>query len=398
MDLYIQMGHGMQSMCKELTSEWGSSTIILSPLNIAPPKLNNFTRDIISANGKVLFDPQLYFPRKYHKNLSKYDYWPQDGITNLENGNCSVLIEKLYELNEHIHTELFILPSFIVNRIDDRWNALQQAYISKAREYKSSKELVSTIAITGDVLSDSSQVELITQFVYHWDVEGVYIVCEHPEHYYLVDKPLWLSNLLALVAGIKRLHKKVIVGYASHQMLCLAMAKCDAIASGNFLNVRWFKPEHFETLDDDSVSRRAVWYYCPQALSEYKVTFLDIAQRINALDSMKPAPGMINRYCDMLFAGSLPSSTGYRECQAHKHYLCCLRYQSNMATRNSYAETKNAQLLLLETAEQILSGLRSKGIRGQDRDFSEIIDVNRAAIAVHDLEFQFSLSQEWSTL
>lgn len=48
--------------------------------------------------------------------------------------------------------------------------------------------------------------------------------------------------------------------------------------------------------------------------------------------------------------------------------------------------------------EVILSGLRSKGIRGQDRDFSDIIDVNRAAIAVHDAEFRFTLSREWKTL
>ena len=398
MDFYIQMGHGMQSMCKELTSEWRGSTIILSPLNIPPERLVNFTSNIIKDNGKVLFDPQLYFPRKYHKNLAKYSYWPQGNITSLENGNCDVLIEKLYKINEQISTAAFILPSFINSKIDSKWDALQQVYINKARTYPSVKDLICTIAITGDVLSDSLQVEQITRYVERWNIEGVYIVCEHPDRYYLVDQPLWLSNLLALVAGIKRQHKKVIVGYASHQMLCLAMSKCDAIASGNFLNVRWFKPEHFETIDDEGVSRRAVWFYCPQALSEYKVPFLDIALRMGKLDVMAPAPHMMNPYCKMLFAGSLPSSTGYKESHAHKHYLCCLRYQSYMATRDSYLETRDSQLLLLETAEQILSGLRSKGIRGQDRDFSDIIDVNRAAIAAHDSEFQFSLSQEWSKL
>ena len=398
MDFYIQMGHGMQTMCKELTSEWGGSKIILSPLNLPPERLEKFTSDIEKVNDSVLFDPQLYFPRKYHKNLAKYNYWPQDEITNLENGNCDTLIGKLYELNKRISTSSFILPSFIVSKIDHRWNALQQSYITKAQSYSPDKALISTVAITGEVLSDSTQVEQIIQYIEHWNVEGIYIVCEHPDRYYLVDQPLWLSNLLALVAGIKRQHKKVIVGYASHQMLCLAMAKCDAIASGNFLNVRWFKPEHFETMEDDGISRRAIWYYCPQALSEYKVPFLDIAQRMGKLDVMKPAPEMMNPYCDMLFAGSLPSSTGYKESHAHRHYLCCLRYQSLMATRDSYSETMDSQLLILETAEQILSGLRSKGIRGQDRDFSDIIDVNRAAIAVHDAEFRFTLSREWETL
>lgn len=398
MDFYIQMGHGMQTMCKELLSEWGSSTIILSPLNIPPERLEKFTSEVKGANGEILFDPQLYFPRKYHKNLAKYSYWPQDNITGLEDGNCNALIENLYKLNEQISTSAFILPAFIIGKIDPRWDAIQRAYISRAQACSSTTSLISTIALTGEVLTDSLQVESITQYVEHWEVDGVYIVCEHPERYYLVDKPLWLSNLLALVAGIKRQHKKVIVGYASHQMLSLALSKCDAIASGNFLNVRWFKPEHFETLDDDGISRRAVWYYCPQALSEYKVPFLDIAQRMNKLDVMTPPPDMMNPYCEMLFAGSIPSSTGYKESHAHKHYLCCLRHQSRMATRTSYLETRDSHLLLLETAEQILSGLRSKGIRGQDRDFSDIIDVNRAAIAVHDSEFQFSLSQEWGSL
>ena len=48
MDFYIQMGHGMQAMCKELTSEWGGSKIILSPLNLPPERLEKFTSD--SAN------------------------------------------------------------------------------------------------------------------------------------------------------------------------------------------------------------------------------------------------------------------------------------------------------------------------------------------------------------
>jgi hypothetical protein len=398
MDFYIQMGHGMQSMCKDLLSDWGSSTVIFSPLNIPPERLEKFSTVIAKANGNILFDPQLYFPRKYHKNLTKYDYWPQNDVTSLEDGDCASLISKLAKLNNQIGSSAFILPSFTIGKIDRRWNAVQQAYIDKAKVYSSNTELLHTIALTGEALSDSLQVEMIIQYVEHWDVDGVYIVCEHPERYYLVDKPLWVSNLLALVAGIKRLHKKVIVGYASHQMLCLALSKCDAIASGNYLNVRWFKPDHFETLESDEISRRAIWYYCPQALSEYKVPFLDIAQRMNKLDAMSPPQDMLNTYCEMLFSEGLPSSSGYKETHAHRHYLHCLREQSRMAVRGSYTETRDSHLLLLETAEQILSGLRSRGIRGQDRDFSEIIDVNRAAIAVHDAEFQFSLKKEWSTL
>ncbi|MFR5914311.1 MAG: hypothetical protein ACLUGJ_03885 [Blautia wexlerae] len=109
--------------------------------------------------------------------------------------------------------------------------------------------------MSSDVLNDESQIERVIEYVEEWDVEGVYIVCEHPERYYLVDRPLWVSNIMSLVAGIKRQRKMTIVGYASHQLLCMALAKCDAIASGNFLNLRWFQPEHFETIDDKQPSR-----------------------------------------------------------------------------------------------------------------------------------------------
>ena len=176
------------------------------------------------------------------------------------------------------------------------------------------------------------------------------------------------------------------------------MSKCDAIASGNFLNVRWFQPEHFETLESDEISRRAVWYYCPQALSEFKVPFLDIAKRMNLLDRLAPSETMINPYCEMLFGTALPTATGYNEKNAHRHYLYSLHKQCLNAVRESYAETKAAQLLSLETADHLLAGLRERGIRGQDRDFSEVSDVNRAAIAAHDIAYGFPLSHEWSSL
>lgn len=81
-----------------------------------------------------------------------------------------------------------------------------------------------------------------------------------------------------------------------------------------------------------------------------------------------------------------------------RRYLYCLRKQCQDSVRNTYQETKNAHLVMLGTAEQLLSGLGEKGIRGQDRDFTEILDVNRAAIAAFDMAYQFPLSQEWKNL
>lgn len=399
MELYIQMGHGMQSICEELSKFWGHSTTIISPQNIKETSLQAFSSKMYKANGKVLFDPQLYFPRKHQKNRIKYSYWPQSEITLIENGQqCNDLMGSLANINRLIGAESFILPAEMTVAVDRKWDAIQKSFINCANGHKGSLKLLQTLALAKEVLLDERQIEGIVQYAEEWPVDGFYITGQHPDGYYLVDNPVWMANLLALVSGLKRQRKKVIVGYASHQMLCLALAKCDAIASGNFLNVRWFKPEHFETKDEESISRRATWFYCPQALSEFKIPYLDIAKRVDVLDRISPSSEMMSPYCEMLFSGAIPSSTGFSESHAHKHYLNCLQKQVSLASRISYNETCNAHLLLLDTAEQLLKGLREKDIRGQDRDFIEILDTNRAAISAHNATYKTVLTMEWNQL
>jgi hypothetical protein len=396
MRFYLQMGHGMQTMCRELSAAWGGATVILSPQNIHPTeKLLPFAESMRKVNGNVLFDPQLYAPRIYQKNLQKHDYWPQSDFTSIEMGDCADLLAKLSNINATIHSEAFILPSSIINRIDERWGKIQGAIAAQSRTVANGQRTLLTIALGKDILSDDSQTESIIQYAENWDVDGVYVVCEHPERYYLVDKPIWVANLLSLVAGIKRLGKEVIVGYANHQLLLLALAKCDAIAAGNFLNVRWFQPEHFETTDNDDPSRRTTWYYCPQALSEFKVAYLDVAQRAGILRILETPTQMENEYSRILFGGAMPSSTNYKEGDSFKHYLHCLRIQCELASKSSYAETRNSQFAQLETAARILNGLHNERIKGQDRDFGEICDVNEAAIQIFDKEFGFAMAREW---
>ena len=267
MELFIQMGHNMQALALEHLEEFDGGTIIISPMNILPNKVKGYATRVHKKKGKVLVDPQLYYPRQYQKKLSQYAYWPKSDITSLEMGQFDTVVEELSKLNNEVEAEAFLLPSITAKKIDDLWNKIQKIIIESAKKYAPDMKYIHTISLSSDVLNDESQIERVIEYVEEWDVEGVYIVCEHPERYYLVDRPLWVSNIMSLEAGIKRQRKMTIVGYASHQLLCMALAKCDAIASGNFLNLRWFQPEHFETIDDKQPSRRAVWYYCPQALS-----------------------------------------------------------------------------------------------------------------------------------
>ena len=46
MDFYIQMGHGMQQICIELSEHRGGATVILSPIKFAPDKIAPFSRSL----------------------------------------------------------------------------------------------------------------------------------------------------------------------------------------------------------------------------------------------------------------------------------------------------------------------------------------------------------------
>lgn len=210
----------------------------------------------------------------------------------------------------------------------------------------------------------------------------------------MVDDPVWLANLLILCSGLKLQGKEVIVGYCSHQMSCLAAANVDAIASGTWLNVRAFNRNKFVETDDDSTSRRTKWYYCYQSLSEYKIPFLDMAYNAGVLNTMQPEASL-DTYASMLFSGAQPSTTDYNEQYSFRHYLSCLRHQAIQSKLSTFRETIANQNAILDSVERTIRDLHQNGVRGQDRDFVNIIDVNRAALQTLANNRGFVLDRSW---
>jgi hypothetical protein len=164
------------------------------------------------------------------------------------------------------------------------------------------------------------------------------------------------------------------------------------------MNVRSFPPEKFRIQYDEEIKQRAIWFYCPQALSEYKVPFLDIAQKQRVLSEMKPPPELGSTFADVLFEGPQPTTVGFTEQAAFRHYLTSLHGQVACARAATFEATVDAHEQALNSAEALLQRLQSTGVRGQLRDFSESIDVNRAALSVLRTNRGALLSRKWSTL
>ncbi|MBS3918747.1 MAG: hypothetical protein KG012_07645 [Deltaproteobacteria bacterium] len=397
MELYLQFGYGMMEHCRHLVDSWGVGTVIMSPRDLTTEQIQRFGSQVASMGGRILVDPQFYDPRATHPRLIRHDYWPDDFDTSMLSGGPKLahLLQRLLALNNAAQADRFIIPGIYGERVDDDWLAVQDSVITEAATVVADRPRIATVCLSGEAMRFEDQIEMVINSAEIWDVDGLYVVPEHPGAQYLVDDPMWLANLLVLCSGLKLQGKSVIVGYSSHQMLCLAASKVDAIASGIWLNVRSFSTSKFQETEEDEISRRVKWYYCPQALSEYKIPFLDMAFRAGILNHLRADAAMESDYAGILFSGAQPTSTAYSEQQAHRHYLQCLYRQCREVSRTSFRETAEWHSRLLDNAEALINELHRRGVRGQDRDFQNIIDVNRAALTALQDARGFILERLW---
>lgn len=385
---------------RHLLHAWGGGTAILSPRDLEPEQLTRFANELLAIdNGGVLFDPQFYLPHADHDRLRRHNYWPQQYETgNFWSGSgFADLIGRLLQLNRDLRCHHFILPGLLAASVDDDWLARQTAVLEAASQIADDLPLLLTLALSSDALRSQDQIHDLLDTAASWNPAGFYVVCEHPDGEYLVSDPSWLANVLDLLAGLRLRKRQVVVGYCTHQFLIAGLAKVSAIASGTWMNVRSFPPEKFYADYEDERRQRAVWYYCPQALSEYKLPFLDLAYTQGLLQSMAPNPDLKSGYAANLFSGAQPTTVGLDEPNAFRHYLQCL-YSQVRANYNSFDDATSAEERRLENARQLLSRLQGAGVLGQLRDFSPIVDSCLAAIRAHSNTRGHQMRRTWTSL
>lgn len=401
MDLYLQFGYGMMEHCRHLISAWGGGTVVLSPRDMSDRQLRTLSSEITGLDGgRVLLDPQFYLPHADHERLRSHEYWPADYHTGafFQGSALRELLEKLLDLNEAVGAREIILPGLLATSVDDAWLEAQTAVLEVARTLAGDRPVIATVALDADTARNQDQITALLEAAPGWRAHAFYIVCEHPNGDYLVRDPNWLANVLDLAAGLRLLGAAVILGYCNHQMLAASVVRANAICSGTWMNVRSFPPDKFRSTYEEEIRQRATWYYCPQALSEYKIPFLDIAQRQRLLARMAPPRELDGGYSRHLFEGPQPTTVGFSEQLAFRHYLHALRGQVQALEEENYDDARDAQERLLNSAEDFLGTLGAAGVRGQQRDFRESIDVNRAALSVLDSMRGPILRRRWRAL
>ena len=401
MELYLQFGHGMMEHSRQLLRSWGGGTVILSPRDLEPGQLQRFALELRSIpNSIVLFDPQFYLPHADHERLRRHDYWPRQYDTGSfwSGQGLAELINRLRDLNRALDCESFILPGLLGTSVDDDWLARSSAVLETASRVAGDLPLFLTLALSAGVLRSQDQIHDLLDVAAGWNPAGFYVVCEHPDGEYLVGDPSWLANALDLLSGLRLRGKRVVVGYCTHQFIVARLARATAVASGTWMNVRSFPPEKFYADYEDEIRQRSVWYYCPQALSEYKLPFLDLAHSQGLLGAMAPDPALGSDYATNLFSGAQPTTVGLDEPTAFRHYLHCLRGQISAISSGSFDEAVSVEERRLENARQLLSRLQRAGVSGQLRDSLPVIDSNLAAIRAYTNMRGHQMRRHWSSL
>ncbi|MBG1263738.1 hypothetical protein [Nostoc commune] len=401
MELFLQFGHGMMEHCYNLIQDWGSGTVILSPRDLKPEQLQTFANKINNLGGSILLDSQFYLPYGDHEKLQSHTYWPKTytSVDFWSGSGLKELLTKVLILNRQLKCINFILPGLYAETIDDDWLIRQSDVVKTAQELEHNPlELIATVALSADATRNVDQIHELLENAKGWSVSGIYLICEHPKSQYLVDDPLWLANVLDLIAGFRLSGKKVIVGYCSHQMLIAGCASANAIASGTFLNVRSFTPVKFQAPLPGDIKQKSIWYYCPQALSEFTLPYLDLAHRQGVLSDMKSSEIISGKYANILFGSVLPNSTGFGEREAFRHYLQSLRSQTLVSRQNSFNDSITLHENLLNSAEQLLQKLSEAGINTRERGFEKAINANRGALKFLENTYSSILKRYWNKI
>lgn len=369
MELYLQFGWQMTPTCLRLLGEWGAGTVILSPRDLDPRHLGDAAERIRAAGGKVLVDPQLYTPHETNFRLSKHSFWPGcAGVCDVSAPEWGRTIRELRRLNTSLGAHMQLLPGVICSRPEDLagWRT-QLLRVAEADDSEPADSLM-TVAVGHQAMADTDTVHAILDTLDETPYQNFYVVPEYPPGSFFVGDPWWLSNLLDLSAGCALKKGTVVVGYCAQQMLVLAASGVTAVASGTFQNLRQFGLQRFRNPESDT-KQRAKWYYSPPALSEYKVTYLDVAARRGVLQTLHPGPGFPTTTAERLFTAPAPMSAPFSYPDAYEHFLICLRHQAMNATLSTFSLTVATLEEELDTALQVADSAAYAGVRGEHKQF-----------------------------
>ncbi|MBB5378786.1 hypothetical protein HNQ07_004293 [Deinococcus metalli] len=360
----------MKQLTLDLLAHWGEGLVILSPRDVKEEVMLRLSKQIHKKRGEVCFDPQFYLPHSDLKKLKDYSFWPStyDTMAFWSSGQLDRLVIDILKKNAELDTKYVILPGLLAPRVDVMWLKYQEMIRESAKKHQKQEKMLMTIALGGKAVRDDSQIQAVLDASNKWDVDGFYVVLEHPDSNYIVSDETWMTNAMELCAGLKVRGKIVVFGYSNQQMLSLACANVDYICSGSWMNVRVFPQDKF--MESEAEFRnKSIWIYSPDLFSEFKVNTLDAAKKSGLIGAILPKHPHDVEPGKKIYIATQPSLIAEFNI-AFFYYLDRLRNQAETLKLATFDTTMSNYLAKLDHASTQVTLLKSSGIKSAPRDIS----------------------------
>lgn len=372
MDFFIQQGYGMMGLNKEFAEKNIGMSFILSPRSLQAgqdiERIRIHADEIREYGAKILFDPQFYLPRTNLEKILNFPYFEgwNYATTDFLGDQAKKFSENAVKYqHEVLNTESLIVPGSYTNSYSEDWSNLQDDLLEGALASGIDSEFYQTLSLGPDLVLSDDFDDLIGALVLS-NASGFYVTLKKPSsNDFMVVDDNYLYRLLNAFLSIKLSGKKIILGYSNQQDLMFASVGVDAIASGNYQNVRFFNPDIFFDNGEENIQRRGSWYYDNNTLSEFKPQQMALAQTRGFFHLFGP----INNYNRSLLEANPVTSVPWSESNNFRNYLYWMNENSKHIS--TYKERMIDSVIdFFEKKEENMSILLAKGFREGNRAFS----------------------------
>lgn len=371
MELFIQQGYGMMGLNREFAEKYDNMSFILSPRSLQVgqdiKRIEEHAEELRDRGAKILFDPQFYLPRTNIEKILNFPYF--EGLdyatTDFLGDEAKRFSENAVKYQKRVlNTSSVIIPGAYTNSYSQDWSKLHDDLIEGALFSGIDGEFYQTLSMGPDLVLSDEFDDLIGTLVLS-EADGFYVTLKKPSDDFMVTDDTYLYKLLDAFLSIKLAGKKIILGYSNQQDIMFSSVGVDAIASGNYQNVRFFNPDIFFDNGEENIKRKGSWYYDNKTLSEFKPQQMSLAQRRGFFEMFGP----INEYNRSLLEANPVTGVPWPEGKNFRNYLYWMN--ENCGKMFSYGENKvDSVMNFFEEKEANMSALLDKGFRVGNRGFS----------------------------
>ncbi len=218
-----------------------------------------------TSNGDMIFDSQLYFPRSEREQLRNWRYFPSD----VETADLSSdawwqrVVDELVATCDNIKPDAVASPATVPRAYRNEYYSQMvrvNSQLVAALEGTGMRAVQTAIVSLPDLSTPGRALE-VASILSRSTADGVYlIVVGDTDPRRGLDDTEELKGAMQLIASLENAGLKVLVGFASSEMVLWKAAGASSCATGKFFNLRRFTSSRFDEPTSQGGGQLPYWF------------------------------------------------------------------------------------------------------------------------------------------